>query len=129
MTTVPELLKRLRAEAELSQAELAERVGTDQPQVSKWERGKLRLGKEWAEKLAPHLGTDAMRLLFPDGSVSIGFDERLLKLSKVNWLSAAEFDRLVEAIDSVIRIAEDRNPSKDPEPDPDPPGVKFNTII
>jgi transcriptional regulator with XRE-family HTH domain len=112
MTTVQELLKSLRKAARLSQDQLAKLVGTEQPQVSKWERGKLRLGKEWAEKLAPYLKTEAERLLFPEGSTSVGFDERLHRLSKVNWLPADEFDHLVNAIDTILRLAEDRDPAR-----------------
>jgi transcriptional regulator with XRE-family HTH domain len=103
-------MKDLRNKVGLSQVELAELAGTSQPQIHKLESGKLRLSKEWVERLAPHLRTEPMRLMFPDGKISIGFDERVFRLSKVNWFSSKEFDELVQVIDTVIRMAEDKNP-------------------
>lgn len=59
-------LKELRLLKKLTQATLAERVGTSQPQIRRLEQGERRMTTEWAEKLAPHLGVDAVDLLFPD---------------------------------------------------------------
>jgi transcriptional regulator with XRE-family HTH domain/predicted Rdx family selenoprotein len=59
-------LKELRLLKKLTQATLAEKVGTSQPQIRRLEQGERRMTTEWAEKLAPHLGVDPVDLLFPD---------------------------------------------------------------
>jgi DNA-binding XRE family transcriptional regulator len=104
-------MKELRNKVGLSQVELADLAGTSQPQIHKLEVGKLRLSKDWAQRLGPHLRIDPMRLLFPDGAVSIGFDDRVYRLSKVNWIAPKDFDDLVNAIDFIIRQAEDKEPN------------------
>ncbi|WP_422383247.1 helix-turn-helix domain-containing protein [Roseibium album] len=68
------LLKKLRIEKGLTQTQLAELVGTHQPQITRWETNNRDLPKDWAEKLAPHLGATAADLLFtgePDASEPI----------------------------------------------------------
>ncbi|WCA57796.1 helix-turn-helix domain-containing protein [Agrobacterium tumefaciens] len=57
-------LKKLRESRGLSQPELARRVGTSQPQILRLEKSQRKLSKEWAEKLAPHLGVTAEELMF-----------------------------------------------------------------
>lgn len=59
-------IRRLREEKDLSQAQLAELVGTSQPQIKRLEDGARKLTKEWAERIAPHLNVSAEHLLFPD---------------------------------------------------------------
>jgi transcriptional regulator with XRE-family HTH domain len=64
------VLKALRENAGLSQAELAERLNVDQASVSRWERGQGEPGISLAVPLAAILGVDVDRLLNP--SVSTG---------------------------------------------------------
>lgn len=59
------MLQRLREDRGLSQAQLAELVGTSQPQINRLEKSKRKLSKDWAERLSPHLGIPAERLIFP----------------------------------------------------------------
>lgn len=59
------MLRELREEKGLSQAELARLAGTTQPQINRLERSQRTLSKDWAERLSPHLGISAERLLFP----------------------------------------------------------------
>lgn len=59
-----------RTKKGLSQAALAELAGTSQPQIKRLEAGHRKLTKEWAERLAPHLGTTAQALLFEPKLVS-----------------------------------------------------------
>lgn len=63
-------LRILREQKKLSQAQLAERVGTSQPQIKRLEDGERKLTKEWAERIAPHLDVSAESLLFPDKTES-----------------------------------------------------------
>jgi transcriptional regulator with XRE-family HTH domain len=60
------VLKDLRAARELTQARLAELAGTSQPQIRRLENGERTITREWAERLAPHLGISPSELLFPD---------------------------------------------------------------
>lgn len=51
-----EILKRCRLQANMTQSELAERLGTDKTVVSRWEHG-LAPSKRMAVKLAEFTGT------------------------------------------------------------------------
>ena len=59
-------IRKLREALGLSQAALAERAGTSQPQIRRLESGERKLTKEWAERLAPHLQSSAIDLMFSD---------------------------------------------------------------
>lgn len=59
------ILQKLREDRGLSQSQLAELVGTSQPQINRLEKSKRTLSKIWAERLSPHLGISAEKLLFP----------------------------------------------------------------
>ncbi|NTJ67563.1 helix-turn-helix transcriptional regulator [Agrobacterium rhizogenes] len=58
------VIKELREKLNLSQANLAEAVGTSQPQIKRLESGERKLTKEWAERLASPLGVSPEELLF-----------------------------------------------------------------
>jgi transcriptional regulator with XRE-family HTH domain len=57
-------LRELREKSGLTQAELADRSGTSQPQIMRLEKGERKLTELWAERLAPHLGASAVDLVF-----------------------------------------------------------------
>jgi transcriptional regulator with XRE-family HTH domain len=48
----------------LSQARLADLSGTSQPQIKRLEDGERKLTRQWAERLAPHLGVAPEQLVF-----------------------------------------------------------------
>ncbi|TIU66268.1 MAG: helix-turn-helix transcriptional regulator [Mesorhizobium sp.] len=90
-------LARLRAAKGLTQAELATKVGTSQPQIRRLENGERKLTKEWAKRLAPALDTTAEAILFP-GQDSRGLDlARKLKLLRPDLAETLEdqFDALI----------------------------------
>jgi len=58
------MIKELREKKKLSQADLAEAIGTSQPQIKRLEAGERKLTKEWAERLAPPLDTTPETLMF-----------------------------------------------------------------
>ncbi|MDN5249746.1 MAG: helix-turn-helix transcriptional regulator [Alphaproteobacteria bacterium] len=62
-------LLELRKAKGLSQARLAVLANTTPGQIKHLEKGVRKLTKEWAERIAPHLGVTAQELLFPDDSV------------------------------------------------------------
>ena len=58
-------IKKLRDIKGWSQAKLAEVVGCNQTQIFHLEKGRRKLTKEWAIRIAPHLDTTAEELMFP----------------------------------------------------------------
>lgn len=60
-------IKSLREANGMTQARLAELAETSQPQIRRLEAGERQLTKEWAERLAPHLGISAAELMFGPG--------------------------------------------------------------
>jgi DNA-binding XRE family transcriptional regulator len=64
-------LTKLRKAARLSQSQLAELVGTSQPQIQRLEKGTRGLSKDWATRIAPHLGAMPADLMFGDRTVAL----------------------------------------------------------
>lgn len=77
-------LKTLREAAGLTQAELADLANTSQPQIKRLESGDRELTRTWAERLAPHLNTTAVKLLFPD-TRNVG---TTIRAPLISWVSA-----------------------------------------
>jgi transcriptional regulator with XRE-family HTH domain len=96
-------IKELREQRGLSQAKLAELVGTSQPQIRRLELGERELTKSWAERLAPHLGVTAADLLFPrgpNGSEIRPIDRHMVEVPVVGTVEAGAF-RVVDTFDDV----------------------------
>ena len=55
----------------LSMCALGEMAGTTAQQIERLEKGQRKLTKEWAERLAPHLGMEASDLLFSRDTVPL----------------------------------------------------------
>jgi transcriptional regulator with XRE-family HTH domain len=64
-------LAALRKRAGLSQGQLADRVGTSQPQIQRIEKGLRGLSREWALRIAPHLDAKPEELMFGDRTVPL----------------------------------------------------------
>ncbi len=62
------MIRTLREARGLTQAQLAELAATSQPQIRRLEAGERQLSKEWAQRLAPHLGVAAAQLMFGEDS-------------------------------------------------------------
>lgn len=62
-STLGERLAEARIKAGLSQAEVAERMGTTQPAIAYWERGAQRLRSDVVARLSEILGVSADELL------------------------------------------------------------------
>jgi transcriptional regulator with XRE-family HTH domain len=58
------MIRDLRKKIGMTQQQLAELVGTSQPQIKRLEKGQRTLSKDWAERLAPHLRVTAEHLMF-----------------------------------------------------------------
>lgn len=64
-------LQLAREVAGLTQDQLGEMAGTSQVQIGRLERGERKLTKEWADRLAPHLGVSPAYLLGVEGVTSV----------------------------------------------------------
>ena len=65
-------LRELRTAHDFSMKRLGELAGTTAQTVERLEKGKMKLTKEWAERLAPHLGVTAQALVFDEASYQEG---------------------------------------------------------
>ncbi|UXN05234.1 LexA family protein [Bartonella sp. HY761] len=92
------IIRKLRQNLKLTQAQLAEKAGTTQPQIKRLELEERKLTKEWAEKLAPHLGVEASMLLFPENEnlipvlQPIGTIPVIGKVAANSWLAVDDLD-------------------------------------
>ncbi|WP_231711130.1 LexA family transcriptional regulator [Xanthobacter dioxanivorans] len=66
----------------MSQEALAKLVGTSQAQIDRLEKGQRKLTKEWAVRIAPHLGIDPSDLLFPDRARHLESEEVAAQIGK-----------------------------------------------
>ena len=91
-------LKVLRAEKNLTQAQLAKALGTNQPAVSAWERGDNIPRAPMMQKIADYFGVDSQYLLFGDEkSPLVHTDERALDdelVSKLTSLTPEEMQKV-----------------------------------
>ena len=82
-------LRELRNANNLSMAQLGELAGTSGQTIERLEKGKMELTKTWAKKLAPHLGTTAKELMFPEEDENTG--------NKSNGLAASWHGSIAKA--------------------------------
>ena len=89
------MIRSLREARGLTQARLAELTATSQPQIRRLEAGERQLTKDWAQRLAPHLGVSAARLMF--GNEPSSEDTGRLKVAKDIAIPANEASRTAPA--------------------------------
>jgi transcriptional regulator with XRE-family HTH domain len=63
-------LREFRKRAGLNQQQLADLADTSNPQIGRLENGERKLTKEWAERLAPHLGCSPVDILYSSGELA-----------------------------------------------------------
>lgn len=66
MDQFPSRLREVREAADLTQQELAARLGVKQPQIARWETGVRKPGIETAVKIAEALGTTLDPIWWPN---------------------------------------------------------------
>ncbi|MGN6772508.1 MAG: helix-turn-helix transcriptional regulator [Rhizobiaceae bacterium] len=110
-------LKTLREAQGLTQAQLAKKAGTSQPQIRRLENGERELTRAWAERLAPHLKTTAIHIVFPEvpltdeAEIKVSGEAGIKKLlSRIDKLPASALQPLWRSIDGYIRDAERSSP-------------------
>lgn len=82
-------LKIARLASGLSMPKLAGLAGTSAQQIDRLERGERKLTKEWAERIAPHLGLSAQDLLFPRATPSINKGPVLIETPQIPFRGVA----------------------------------------
>lgn len=102
---------RLRTALKMSQQQLADLVGTSQPQIKRLEKGQRKLTKEWAERLAPHLGlgVTAEALMFPEiKQAETGLDRLVAQIPPelADDIDAAEAEDIRDDVQKLKRRAE-----------------------
>lgn len=85
MAKVAEWIRTNREKAEMSQAELAAKLGVWQPQISAWESGKASPAREMLQRLAATLGVE-----LDSKDVGVGLGEWLRKRREQLGLSRAK---------------------------------------
>ena len=100
------MIRVLREKIGLTQQQLADAVGTSQPQIRRLEAGERRLTKEWAERIAVHLRTTAEILLFgdPEKISSVNDNAPLPPTPPISDLPNAEIRGKVEGLGRKIPV-------------------------
>lgn len=102
-------IKALREKRGLTQSQLAELAGTSQPQIKRLENGERELTVEWATRLAGHLGTTPVSLLFPDIQVDqTATPERRLRSALLAFgVDSDEIDQVLRVIRTYVHDERD----------------------
>jgi transcriptional regulator with XRE-family HTH domain len=106
--TVGERLARIRRERGITQAELAEKLGLAQPNVSDYERGILRLNADLILKLTDILKVSADELLGlrePKLSGSVKNRRLARRLEEIERLPRRDQEALLRTIDAFLTKA------------------------
>jgi transcriptional regulator with XRE-family HTH domain len=106
--TVGQRLARIRRERGITQAELAERLGLAQPNVSDYERGILRLNADLILRLTEILKVSADELLgIKESAVSSGARNRRLarRIEEIDRLPRRDQEALLRTIDAFLQKA------------------------
>lgn len=83
-------IKKLRKVAGLTQQKLAKLIGTSNVHLGRIESGKVKLTKEWADKMSPHLNIDSVELLY--GGASRGNTVKVIGAVQAGaWREALEW--------------------------------------
>lgn len=100
------MIRVLREKIGLTQQQLADAVGTSQPQIRRLEAGERRLTKEWAERIAGHLNTTPEILLFgdPEKISSVNDNAPSLPAPPISDLPNAEIRGKVEGLGRKIPV-------------------------
>jgi len=107
---IPGRLRELRAEAGLSQAELAAKIGSDARQVSRYENGKVAPSLEAAVRIAETFNITLDYLLIPDAprrplrSPGGPIDAKLADLAQLTDDERATILAVIDAITTKARL-------------------------
>ena len=103
---VGEQIRRLRREKNFTQAELAERIGINKQNISRYESGKAEPRKSTLRKLAEVLEVTTEQLLSrgTEGENDLPEDPRLLNLLReVDRLPEKDKEALIRLMNIVVR--------------------------
>lgn len=93
----PNNLRRVMERAGKGVSSLAEQIGTNRQNVTRWAKGQRKLTVPWAKKIAPHLNSTASELL----QVEVSAGRKIIKRPKtegieiplISWVSAGKLSR------------------------------------
>jgi transcriptional regulator with XRE-family HTH domain len=106
--TLGERLARLRRERGITQAELAEKLGLAQPNISDYERGILRLNADLILKLTAILNVSADELLGirePKRGRAVRSTRIARRIEEIERLPRRDQEALLRTIDAFLRKA------------------------
>lgn len=86
-------LLEIRSNLKLSQAEMAKRLGTSQPQYQRLEKGLRPLSKKWALKVESEFGIPAAQILFKD-DIDNSIQARIVRV--IGYVQAGEWEETWE---------------------------------
>jgi transcriptional regulator with XRE-family HTH domain len=107
---LPERLRELRAEQGLSQAELADKIGSDARQVSRYENGRVAPSLEAVVRIAETFNTSVDYLVTPDAprrplhARGNALDARLADLSQLTDDERATILAVIDAITTKAKL-------------------------
>ena len=105
--SIGEQIRRYRREQDLTQAELADRVGINKQNISRYESGRVEPRKTTLRKLAEVFGIsidELMGTIAPANDDAVPQDPKLLKLiGEVEKLPEKDKEALIRLITIVIR--------------------------
>ena len=106
-----ERLQRIRKEREVSQEELAKRLGVHAPIIGRYERGEVKPSVEVAAKIADALGVS---LDYLTGLSDQLLDKKLVKqITELQRLDPEERSHILKTLDALIRDAKTRKAYSD----------------
>lgn len=107
---LPERLRELRAQAGLSQAELADKIGSDARQVSRYENGRVASSLEAVVRIAETFNTSVDYLVTPDAihrplhAPGNALDARLADLGQLTDDERATILAVIDAITTKAKL-------------------------
>lgn len=115
----PNNLRKVMDRAGRGVSWLAEQIGTNRQNVTRWAKGQRKLTVPWAKKIAPHLNSTASELL----QVEIPAGRKVIKKSKseaievplISWVNAGKLSREdgVRPVDIEKYVLADLSPKGD----------------
>lgn len=115
----PNNLRKAMERSEKGVSWLAEQIGTNRQNVTRWAKGQRKLTVPWAKKIAPHLNATASELLqvepiVPRKTIKKASEEAI-EIPLISWVSAGKLSREdgVRAADIEKYLLADLSPKGD----------------
>ncbi len=87
MSSIGERLKQLRKERNISQADLAQALGTNIFTVSRWERNVAVPSSKYSKKISKYFGVNELWLLTGEGEKDAPLEEEEQAKEELSWIT------------------------------------------